>query len=103
MSRFWEGLCHCCGLCCHEKVVTPEFLIIDSRRCCEYLDTENNSCKVYRRRFHVCSRCRKVGLLKAMFSPALPSTCGYVEWAEQHHIRFARRRETVLEDGVLAE
>lgn len=101
MSGYWEDICLRCGLCCHEKVVTPEFLVVDTRRCCEYLDTENNSCNVYSKRFVSCSRCRKVGLLKAMFSPSLPSSCGYVLWARQHHIRFAKKRETVLEDGIL--
>lgn len=101
MSEKWEDICLRCGLCCHEKVVTPEFLLIDSCTACEYLDTASNSCSVYKERFSICNRCQKVGLAKAMFSPALPSTCGYVLWARRHHIRFAKTRETVLESGVL--
>lgn len=96
MAIDWEAICNQCGLCCHEKVVLDDALIIDPDSPCSFFDTETRLCKVYEERFEKCPRCQKVGLKKAMFSPALPAGCGYVQWAEKHHIRFARKRELVF-------
>ena len=95
MSR-WEDLCLRCGLCCKEKVVTPEFLIIYDEMPCEFHDTETGLCRVYPERFRKCPRCEKVTVFKAMFAPYLPESCGYVRWARAHKVRYVRPRETVL-------
>lgn len=93
----WEDICLRCGLCCHEKVIKDDLLIF-LEDVCEYHDSRTGLCKVYPERFAKCSRCQKVTPLKAMFSPYLPPTCGYVLWAGRHHIRFASMREMVLSE-----
>lgn len=99
--KWWEEICSCCALCCHEKAVTPEFLILDLSAPCAFLDEESSLCSVYKERRQLCRRCRKVTLFMAMFSPSLPEPCAYVSWAKRHHIRFARRRELIIEEAVL--
>ena len=96
----WEDICSRCGLCCHEKVIFPEALVIDLSMHCEFYDESTHSCTVYSNRFSECSRCEKVTPLKAMFSPSLPESCAYAEWARRHHIRFVRKRELVLADST---
>lgn len=92
----WEDICTNCGLCCHEKIVLPDMLVIDPEKTCEYLSPETGLCTVYKTRFKVCSRCMKVNPLRVMFSSALPPVCGYVRLFERYHIRFARKREMIL-------
>lgn len=92
----WEDICSNCGLCCHEKVVLPDMLIIDDEKSCEFYSEETHRCTVYPNRFKECSRCMRVNLFRAMFSPALPNVCAYVRMAEKYHIRFAHKRETVI-------
>ena len=96
----WEEICSRCGLCCHEKTIYPDYLEIDLSSPCEYYDSENHLCTVYSSRFQICSRCEKVTPLKAMLSSSLPSSCAYVAWAEHHHIRLIRKRETVLVEST---
>lgn len=74
-----------------------DFLII-SERCCEFFDEESRLCKVYDKRFKVCSRCRKVTPLRASLVSYLPPTCSYVMWAKRHHIRLRRDKEMVFSD-----
>jgi hypothetical protein len=88
--EFWEGLCHQCGLCCYERRVRAGGkLEILWGRPCEHLDTATHRCTVYHRRFRVCRYCAKVTILHALFSRALPASCGYVE---HYRPRYAARR-----------
>ncbi len=88
----WESHCKKCGLCCHEKVIVDNTLVIDLDTYCEHYDVKTKTCKIYATRFIDSVRCKKVTLAKAMFAPYLPLTCGYVEWAKLKHIRFASLR-----------
>ncbi len=92
----WEDICSRCGLCCHEKVIYPDALVIDLSMPCEFYDSDNSGCSVYHERFSCCSRCEKVTPLKAMFSRSLPDSCSYVQWAKRHHIRFRRPSELII-------
>ncbi|MCR5731626.1 MAG: hypothetical protein K6G51_01630 [Sphaerochaetaceae bacterium] len=96
----WESLCSNCGLCCHEKVVSEDMLLIDLSNPCEFYDSENKCCSVYEERFKKCHRCKKVNLFRAMFASYLPSICGYVRWAKEHHVRLCKEKECVLGNGV---
>lgn len=91
----WEELCSRCGLCCHEKVVGKDELVILSETC-EFLDPETRLCKVYEDRFEKCPRCRKVNLARAMLAPYLPETCSYVLWARSHHLRLRKKRSMLF-------
>ena len=86
----WESLCRNCGLCCHEKDYHRGWLYIRLRRRCEHLSGDKR-CIVYPDRFRVCKDCRKVGLFNALFTPYLPSICGYVR-----RYRPWRTRKAVL-------
>lgn len=99
--KWWEDICSRCGLCCHEKVIMPEFLVVDTAAACGFFDKDTGLCSVYEDRFRACKRCMKVSLPLAMFSAALPETCAYASWARRHHIRFARKRELILEENIL--
>lgn len=92
----WEDMCFRCGLCCHEKLIYDDEIVFDLSSACEYLDTETNLCKVYDNRFKICKRCNKVNLIRAMFASYLPSTCAYVRWAKEHHIRFVKEKPEVF-------
>ncbi|MDC7232091.1 MAG: hypothetical protein PQJ58_02575 [Spirochaetales bacterium] len=76
----WEKICHGCGKCCYEKHFLPNgTLVIDFDKPCPFLDTETKRCRVYVNRFNACKECQKITLLTALFSPALPPDCGYVQ------------------------
>ena len=92
----WKDICSRCGLCCHEKVVLDDMVIIDLDKACEFYNEDEKSCKVYEDRFSYCDRCRKINARMAMFSPMLPPTCSYVKWAKDRGLRFAKRRELVI-------
>ena len=91
----WEDICSNCGLCCHEKAVSKDFLII-FESVCDFYDEKNKRCSVYDERFDKCDRCLKITPLRAAFASYLPSSCAYVLWAKRHHIRFRKDKEVVL-------
>ncbi len=95
-KKDWEGLCKQCGLCCHEKVIYPDEVVFDLSSACEFLNKETNLCSVYDKRFKKCKRCQSVNLFRAMFADYLPLSCGYVEWAKAHKIRFCREKQEVF-------
>ena len=97
----WEKLCTNCGLCCHEKVLSEDMLLIDLNVACSFYDEENKRCSVYNERFKKCPRCEKVNIFRAMFASYLPPSCGYVLWARKHHIRLCKKRECVMTNGAL--
>lgn len=97
--RSWEDICERCSLCCYEKTVWDDALVVDLSQPCEFLDTETHLCTVYDHRFKACLRCRRVHPFRAMFSNALPPTCGYVKWAEKFHLRFPEEQELVITEG----
>jgi len=99
-GSFWEELCTDCGLCCHEKAVDKHFLLIDADAVCSFYDSGKKRCSIYAKRFEECPRCLKVTPFRACFAPYLPSSCAYVQWARSHHIRFARKRETIIGSGL---
>lgn len=88
----WETHCTGCGLCCHEKTVIGHDVIYDLNAWCEHYDPETHTCKVYAQRFSAQIRCRSVNHFRAMFAVYLPPTCGYVQWAKSHYLRFAPYR-----------
>lgn len=53
---------------------------------CEFLDSCNNKCTIYSKRFKTNPDCKKVNIYEALFNPYLPSSCGYVK-----SIRFWKR------------
>ncbi|MBN1524633.1 MAG: hypothetical protein JW904_09125 [Spirochaetales bacterium] len=75
----WESLCKKCGICCYEKDFHFLFIRINKKYPCDYLDIVSSTCSVYEDRFQVCRFCGKVTMFHALFSRALPATCGYVE------------------------
>lgn len=92
----WEYICSNCSLCCHEKIVLSDMLVIDPDKACQYLSKDTGLCTVYKTRFKTCSRCMKVNPFRVMFSPALPPVCSYVRLFEHYHIRFVKKREMIL-------
>ncbi|MCF7942705.1 MAG: hypothetical protein K9M84_13920 [Spirochaetia bacterium] len=88
----WEGHCNRCGLCCHEKTISGSQVWYDMDSWCRFYDPETRTCTVYAQRFSKEVRCRSVNLFRAMFASYLPPTCGYVQWAVAHHLRFAPYR-----------
>ena len=89
INTWWEGLCHGCGLCCHEKEYDDNNLLyINLEKPCKYLNRCDMSCSVYNNRFKINPECKKVNLFQALFNPYLPSSCGYVE-----KVRFWKRRK----------
>jgi len=88
----WESHCNRCGLCCHEKTLIGNEVIYDLDSWCEHYDPETKLCRIYAKRLTEHSRCKAVTLRRAMFSSYLPPTCGYVQWAQSHHLRWAPYR-----------
>ncbi|MBF9015941.1 MULTISPECIES: hypothetical protein [unclassified Oceanispirochaeta] len=90
----WESICHGCGKCCYEKhFLHNGTLIIDYDKPCKFLDTESKRCNVYVNRFNACKKCQKITLWTALFSPALPPDCGYVQKIRgpfKHPLRWLR-------------
>jgi uncharacterized cysteine cluster protein YcgN (CxxCxxCC family) len=74
----WESLCRRCGRCCYEKERRGGVLVANYRKPCPHLDTGTHACRVYAARFEVCTRCRKMTIVHALFVQWLPETCGYV-------------------------
>lgn len=99
--RSWEDICERCALCCHEKTVFDDAIVVDLSDPCSFLDPDTKLCTVYDHRFKVCLRCRKVSPMMAMFSDALPPTCAYVKWAKKFHLRFPEDLELIITEGDL--
>ena len=78
--KWWENLCHKCGICCFTKRTVNGVCIINYNSPCEYLDVESNLCFVYENRFKTCHDCKKMTVLRALFADFLPDTCGYVDF-----------------------
>lgn len=75
----WESICNNCGACCYEKIEGDSGTIyIDFDKPCFYLDTYNNCCTVYKKRFRKCRQCSRLGIRHALFARWLPPDCGYV-------------------------
>lgn len=75
----WEALCARCGRCCFEREVTADgTVVVNYGEPCDLLDMDTHLCKAYDRRFALCSRCRRLTPLHALFSPYLPEECAYV-------------------------
>lgn len=53
--------------------------VIHTSEPCEYFDRASGLCRVYEKRFAACKYCGKVTIFHALFSRALPASCGYVE------------------------
>ncbi|MGL1892668.1 MAG: hypothetical protein OCD02_13645 [Spirochaetaceae bacterium] len=87
INKWWESLCHNCGLCCYEKKFNEDIIFIDMESPCKYLEQCSNHCTIYNDRFKINSDCSKINLYQALFNPYLPSSCGYVQ-----KVRFWKRR-----------
>ena len=94
----WDDICMRCALCCYERTVTPEEVIIDLASPCRYLDEKTKLCTIYDQRLRINKRCNKLSPIHAMLSSSIPPSCAYIAWAENHHIRFRKGREMVLEN-----
>ena len=97
--RKWEDICNKCGLCCHQKVVAEDFLLLDLAETCEFLDKETNLCTIYKDRVKKCKDCKKVTPFMAAFSPVLPATCAYVKLFQKYHLRFCKM-ESVFSEHI---
>ncbi len=97
----WENHCHQCGMCCHEKTIVGKDIIYNLDQWCEHYDPETKLCRIYAKRLTEHARCKSVNIYRAMFASYLPPTCGYVEWAQKNHLRFApyRRIQYVRESS----
>jgi uncharacterized cysteine cluster protein YcgN (CxxCxxCC family) len=82
----WEALCKKCGICCFGKESKLFRTTIMLSQPCEYFDRQTKLCKVYDTRLKTCHYCAKVTIFHALFSNALPATCGYVERYRQWRI-----------------
>ena len=78
-QRRWDAICNRCGLCCYQKEYRGGRMAINTHRPCPYLVVETRLCMVYETRFKVCPDCKKVNLLRALFSSLLPAECAYVQ------------------------
>ncbi len=87
----WESLCHQCGLCCHEKTLFNDIVVIHTDKPCEFLDVATMQCTCYNDRFVTNPRCLKVTPFRAMFSPLLPPSCGYVQYMKKRRLRWVRK------------
>ena len=88
----WESLCLRCGRCCYEKEQRGASVVTNYRKPCIHLDVATSRCRVYDQRFEVCSRCRRMTILHALFVPWLPDTCGYVQ-----RYRYRRKARSFAE------
>ena len=99
-TQKWDSHCSRCGLCCHEKTIIGKEVVYDLDQWCEHFDPITRTCRVYAKRLTEHVRCRPVTVFRAMFATYLPPECGYVRWAEQHHLRLAPyRRIHYVRDG----
>jgi len=101
--RMWEDICSRCGLCCHEKVILDDSVVISLAEPCKFYDGEKRECSVYKDRLKECKRCVKVTPLRAMMAPYMPDECNYVRLMRKWHLRFAKRRETVVMNQPLPD
>jgi|LSQX01.3.fsa_nt_gb hypothetical protein len=99
-SSKWEKKCTHCGICCHEKVILGDEVLVDCQTPCEFYDQKKHRCNIYVQRLEINPRCLKVTVLRAMFARYLPDECAYVQWARQHHLRFALKRKFRFITGV---
>ena len=93
----WDDICEGCALCCYERTVSEDHVIIDLSSPCRFLDEATKRCTVYKDRTRLNKSCSRLTPLHAMFSSCLPPSCAYIRWAEDHHIRFRKGKEMVLE------
>ena len=98
----WEDICDRCGLCCHRKAISGDYLLLDIENPCEHYDKQTHLCKIYNNRFEVEKTCKKVTPFLVAFSAALPSSCAYVRLFKKYHLRF-NKKETVLAPGLFNE
>ncbi len=90
--KWWESLCHRCGLCCYEKEIRRGRVYVRMDSPCRYLDLRTRLCRVYDKRFQVCRECRKLRYVHARFSRWLPDSCGYVQWFRAPRARGLAQR-----------
>jgi len=99
LAKSWEHKCNRCGLCCHEKVIIGDEVLLDLNTHCEHYDPKTHSCKIYIERLTLHRRCRKITPFHAMFARYLPDECAYVQWARSRHLRFALKRRIRFVQG----
>jgi len=76
----WENLCLGCGRCCFEKVEHDDGSVVVTNQPCRFLDVATRRCKVYERRFEVCSDCLHISESNLAEFDWLPEDCGYVQY-----------------------
>ncbi len=84
----WDDLCDHCGLCCYIRTASPSGEVtIDFSSPCKFLDEETHLCRVFKNRFREYPYCGSVNLYQALFNPAMPPSCAYVQtfrlWKKQ--------------------
>lgn len=76
----WEALCDGCGKCCFRKILDGYLWwkkILNTRVCCDLLDTDSCRCKDYENRFSLQPECIKLNRRKLKDFKWLPETCAY--------------------------
>lgn len=73
----WDNLCRRCGMCCFEKIEDERGNIFYTQTPCRYLDVVSRHCKIFERRFEICSSCIKLTPELVQTLRWLPPDCGY--------------------------
>jgi uncharacterized cysteine cluster protein YcgN (CxxCxxCC family) len=83
----WESLCDNCGLCCLYKVENEKTDGIKTLGVsCEFLDTENCRCFVYKDRKLIKPDCIALSPDNIDYIKWLPDTCAYRQIAERRQL-----------------
>ncbi len=76
-DQSWDGICKRCGMCCFEKIEDERGNIFYTQTPCRYLDVVSRQCKIFERRFEICSSCIKLTPELVRTLRWLPPDCGY--------------------------
>lgn len=79
-KNHWDDLCKRCGQCCYVRHFSlTGKVVVDYSSPCEFLDEKTHLCRVFDNRFQRCSYCKRINLPRALFHPAMPPDCAYVQ------------------------
>lgn len=73
----WDSYCKRCGMCCFEKIEDERGNIFYTQTPCRYLDVVSRRCKIFERRFEICSKCMQLTPELVRTLRWLPPDCGY--------------------------
>ncbi len=75
-SQQWEAICQQCGRCCYEKL-DYRGKILYTETPCQYLDRDDNSCRIYQQRDQLHPECARL-TPDLLVAGILPGDCPYV-------------------------